>query len=499
MNDHDRQYLKSLWPTNPENEKMRIQQTKGGLLQDVCRWVLENPDFRRWRDDEKARLLWIRGDPGKGKTMLVCGIIDELRKSTSGPELLSFFFCQAADSRINNATSVLRCLIRQLIDQHPSLIPHLRKHYEYEDSDSWYTLSQVFIDILKDQIMPRTFVVIDGLDECQDGLSDLLYKIIQDWSLYSHVKWLVSSRNWPSIRERLGTAEQLSLELNAESVSIAVGLYIDYKARELATRKEYNNQTLKAVQQYLTTNADGTFLWVALVCLYLENVQWDPIAKMKTFPPGLDSLYRLMMQEIHKSGESKLCWEILGFMAAAYRPVTLKELASFNELLVDHSNDLEALEKAMSLCGSFLTVREGTVFFVHQSAKDFLTGKAFGELFPSGIEYIHHTIFSKSLSKMELALRRDIYSLHNPGFPIDKVKRPQPDPLGVVQYSCIYWIDHLHDVHLIAAKQPQVCGKIEGFLREKYLYWLEALSLLGSMSQGVRSMSKLEELVQVRL
>lgn len=499
MNDHDRQCLKSLWPTNPENEKIRIQQTRGGLLEDVYRWVLENPDFRRWRDDEKARLLWIRGDPGKGKTMLVCGILDELKKSISGSISLSFFFFQATDSRINNATSVLRCLIRQLVDKHPSLVSHIRKRFDqYEDRNSWYTLSQIFTDILKDQVMPSIFLVIDGLDECQAGLSDLLHKIEQDWSLYSHVKWLVSSRNWPSIKERLDTSEQLSLELNAESVSTAVQKYIDHQVHQLAKRKKYNFETENAVQQHLCDNAKGTFLWVALVCQYLERVQWDPLAKMKIFPPGLDPLYQRMMQEIRESEEDELCWEILGFMTAVYRPITLKELASFSEVLVDHSNDSEALEKAISLCGSFLTVREETVYFVHQSAKDFLTEKAFDELFPSGIELVHHIIFSRSLSNMGQALRRDIYSLRNPGFPIDKVKRPQPDPLGAVQYSCIYWVDHLHDArHIAAAKRSQDSGKIYSFLREKYLYWLEALSLQGSISQGVRSMSKLEELVQV--
>jgi hypothetical protein len=501
MNNHDRQCLKSLWPADPEIEKIRIQQTKGGLLEDVYRWVLENPDFRRWRDDKEVRLLWIRGDPGKGKTMLVCGIIDELKKSTSNSDLLLFFFCQAADSRFNNATAVLRCLIRQLVDQQPSLISHIRKRYDqYEDTNSWYALSQTFTNILEDQAIPSIFLVIDGLDECQAGLSDLLYKITQNWSSYPHVKWLVSSRNWPSIKERLDTAEQLSLESNDKSVSTAVGLYIRYKAHELAKLKKYDDQTHGAVQNHLSTNADGTFLWVALVCQYLERVQWDPIAKMKTFPPGLDSLYQRMMQEIRESEEDELCWEILGFMAATYDPTTLKELASFSKVLVDHSNDIELLKEAISLCGSFLTVREGAVYFVHQSAKEFLTGTASTDVFPSGIEWVHHTIFSKSLSNMELTLRRDIYSLRSPGFPIDKVERPEPDPLGAVQYSCIYWIDHLCDArHIAVQEQAHDYEKVCNFLQEKYLYWLEALSLLRGISQGVRSVSRLEDFVQVKL
>jgi hypothetical protein len=71
--------------------KARIEEDKGGLLGDVYKWVLTNDAFLQWQDDHN-RLLWIRGDPGKGKTMLLCGIVDELEKGGGG---LSYFFCQA--------------------------------------------------------------------------------------------------------------------------------------------------------------------------------------------------------------------------------------------------------------------------------------------------------------------------------------------------------------------------------------------------------------------
>jgi hypothetical protein len=51
-----------------------------------------------------------------GKTMLLCGIVNEL-KSTAKSDFLSYFFCQATDSRINNATAVLRGLIYLLVSQ----------------------------------------------------------------------------------------------------------------------------------------------------------------------------------------------------------------------------------------------------------------------------------------------------------------------------------------------------------------------------------------------
>lgn len=76
----DAQCLQHLRPTDPRDDKTRIEQTKGGLLSDSYRWIFDNADYRRWRDGRQGSLLWIKGDPGKGKTMLLCGIINELRK-----------------------------------------------------------------------------------------------------------------------------------------------------------------------------------------------------------------------------------------------------------------------------------------------------------------------------------------------------------------------------------------------------------------------------------
>ncbi|KAH7117523.1 hypothetical protein EDB81DRAFT_733765, partial [Dactylonectria macrodidyma] len=70
--------MQDLHATDPREDKKRIQHTKGGLLRDSYRWILDHADFQRFRDDPQSRLLWIKGDPGKGKTMLLCGIIDEL-------------------------------------------------------------------------------------------------------------------------------------------------------------------------------------------------------------------------------------------------------------------------------------------------------------------------------------------------------------------------------------------------------------------------------------
>jgi len=101
------------------------------LLEDSYRWIFKNSDFQQWRDNEHSRLLWIKGDPGKGKTMLLCGIVNKLTKSMAKTDFLSYFFCQATDSRINSATAVLRGLLYLLVNQQPSLVSYIQKKYNY--------------------------------------------------------------------------------------------------------------------------------------------------------------------------------------------------------------------------------------------------------------------------------------------------------------------------------------------------------------------------------
>ena len=62
--------LQALRLTNPNDDMACIEDTKGGLLEDLCRWILNNQDFINWKNGDNTRLLWIKGDPGKGKTML---------------------------------------------------------------------------------------------------------------------------------------------------------------------------------------------------------------------------------------------------------------------------------------------------------------------------------------------------------------------------------------------------------------------------------------------
>jgi hypothetical protein len=328
----------------------------------------------------------------------------------------------------------------------------------------------------------------------------LLDFVAKQSSASSRVKWIVSSRNWPVIEEQLeraGHKVRLSLELNAESVAAAVAVFIHYKVGKIAREKQYKAEVRHAVLDHLTSNANDTFLWVALVCQELERTaNRHVLKKLAAFPPGLDDLYRRMMQQMSESDDADTCRCVLASTAVLYRPVTIYELVELVEQLEDVGNDVREI---IDLCGSFLTVREDTVYFVHQSAKDFLFAKASNEVFPDSPEEIHRAIFSTSLAHLSKTLQRDMYSLKAPGSAVANVRLPHPDPLAASRYPCVYWIDHLYESKALQSSVGglQAADVIDNFLRKKYIYWLEGLSLCKSVGKGVISMENLWSLMQV--
>ncbi|PTB63912.1 YVTN repeat-like/Quino protein amine dehydrogenase [Trichoderma citrinoviride] len=481
----DQQCIKDLRFTDPSDDKKRIETTKGGLLQESYRWILNRPEYQQWRDSGENRLLWIKGDPGKGKTMLLCGIIDELNRQPSGLGLVSYFLCQATDQELNNATAALRGLIFMLVRQQPSLISHVRKRYDqageklFEGANTWFALSDIFTKILEDPALKGAYLVVDALDECVSEQQKLLDLIVRVSGTKARVKWIVSSRNLSHIEERLQLAKKkvkLSLELNEESIANAVKIYIGEKVLELSNRKGYDEITRKGVRDYLLENANDTFLWVALVCQNLEKyTRWKVLDMLGVFPPGLDSLYERMMGQVLEGDESEgnLCKQILIVMMSVYRPITLRELGSLIEIGQEFSDNVDYLRHIVSLCGSFLTIREDTIYFVHQSAKDYLS-KNEDAIFASAVKDVHRTMVSLSLQAMTKILRKNIYALPHVG-PLsdDRINMPETDPLSAIKYSCVHWVDHLCKGSAIEAYLEEK-GAVCSFLHEHLLHWLEA-------------------------
>lgn len=361
----------------------------------------------------------------------------------------------------------------------PSLLSHIRSKYDdegknlFEGVNAWYSLRTVLSDMLQGLGNLRPVFVIDALDECTEGREDLIQLII-DLSKTGKAKWIMSSRNWPEIKEHLGDVEGLSsvrLELNHDVISDAVQSFIRVKVDELSTKKNYDSHIRELVYQELSKKANDTFLWVALVCQNLARAKvraWDTIKKLEAIPPDLEPFYQRMMDTITESEDGDLITQILATACIAFRPLKKAELKTLVEEL--DPVGIAYLEEIIESCGSFLTVRNNFVYFVHQSAKDFLL-KSTQQV---GHVSHHAKIFLRSIASLNV-LRRDIYDLQEPGVLVEEVEVPDPDPLASVAYSCTYWVHHFLEVEDVSTDMLGLC---EYFLKWGLLNWLEALSLL---------------------
>jgi hypothetical protein len=491
-----------------------IEEAKGGLLKDSYEWIIHHPSFRQVQFDDQKRLLWIRGEPGHGKTMLLMGMIKEL--DDSSPQAgLAYFFCQGTNVHMNSATAVLRGLIYRLIMIKTSLITHLRERYDrhkgvFQDGSSFFALSHIAGRMLRDPKIGRAFIVIDALDECETSQDRLLKFIAVNISASPSVKWIVSSRNVPTIIDQFDQLGQKRPELrihldlvdNPDEVSQAVNAYIDSRIEKLQVLRD--SQHLRAqVRDIMRDKAADTFLWVALVAKELERVwEWDVLEVLANIPSGLEGVYDRMMRHIENLSMKNpvLCYQVLATATLAYRPLRLAEMGILAGLPDGIRSNPDNVKKIVTICGSFFRIQDNFIQFIHQSAKDYLKKNASEVLFAPVYGITHLKMCSNSIETLSQELKRNIYKLETPGTLTTEIKVPEPDPLRAVRYSCVHWVNHLCDWSEIGTSLDNALqddGSVHGFLKNHLLHWLEASSLIGSIGETIHAVVKLQTLLKV--
>lgn len=493
----DTSFLQEISKTDPVYDKKRILMLKGPLLKESFSWILEHEGFNRWRNTKESGVLWIKGDPGKGKTMLLCGIIEDLEQNSQN-EHLSYFFCQATDYRINTAAAVVGGLIRSLLNQHPALLSRIRERHgngpkgQLDGPNALVILSDIFETITNDTGLTNVICVVDALDECITDCRRLLNLIIKT---SGRVKWLLSSRNEKDMEKGLDHVPQklvLELKQNAEQISISIDQYISHHIQEIDALKDDEQLQTKTFDM-LKSKAQGTFLWVALVVDQLHNTDhWRVEDVLEEVPKDLEDLYSLILDRTEKLGRKgrEACQVLLSIVTTAKRPLHLEELLVFVNSHWKESKhfkttyNLRDIRDMAKDCGSILSIREDTIYFIHQSAKDYVVENAAQRIFP--ILHQHYKMFETSLDAMSNILDYDIYDLKDPGIHLDEIpqKDLNSDPLASIGYCCIFWIEHLVSGYQFTGfnygKYLKDNGKVHSFLKKKFLCWIESLALMRS-------------------
>ena len=504
----DRSCLRTLRCPDSLAVKNRLKENKDKVLHKSIDWILQEPQYISWEDGDDVYLLWIKGGAGKGKTMMSIGLIERLSLLRDTSTLVTYFFSQNANYELNTLEAIIKGLILQLVNQQKELKESLRRRWDNvnerfdEDTNSWRTLWDIFLEMLKYCKCQRVYVIVDALDECQDdGMADLLKHLVRTGLYYPpKIKWLLTSRPLDSAeRELLAGPDQVlvSLDLNSKHVYKAVKTYIAAKMDELDRRRNYGETLRRKIETELIEKAEDTYLWVSLVCKRLENVHRDQaLTTIQDLPPGLHPLYNRVLNQLSE-GESavvKGCVRLLKVMMLAYRPLNIAEVGSVSGL----SDEWVTTEALVGRCASFVKMQGTTnVEFVHQSARDYLAGKSGQSILDANECYGHGEIALSCLSHLSQRLKVNLVDLPRPDSTRESMKR---NALVVsVDYAATFWVQHLDCVKRTTLIENALSeqGEVGTFLHTKLLEWLECLSLLDKLPHAIEALKTLTDVPHV--
>ncbi|PQE05819.1 hypothetical protein CJF31_00004572 [Rutstroemia sp. NJR-2017a BVV2] len=369
--------LSALFLTDPLDDRAKLVQAKGLRVDGTCEWIQTNELYVSWLRSD-SQLLWLSGGPGKGKTMLSVFLAEQLERTAKDLSNTLFlqYFCDNKNENHNTGVTVIRGLLYQLLQLQPKLFVHILPSFKIRRkslfaSSSFEALWRIFENMLRDPIIGSVHCILDGLDECDEGSSEVLLGNFRNLFLPGtkpshHLKMIIVSRDLPQfIPVLLKGVPRIRLDPDADS---------ELPAYELCPDKlrVYMKKTFKE-------RAQGTFLWVSLVAKALKNCRATEIRRrLDEFPPGLDELYARMLLQIDVDRRA-LAAKILIWVVMAIRPLTLSEL-SIAVGIDAPSSDGFALADVMKdhvlYCGHFLTIKEeDEVGLIHQSVKDYLLRK----------------------------------------------------------------------------------------------------------------------------
>ncbi|TQV89980.1 vegetative incompatibility protein HET-E-1 [Cordyceps javanica] len=381
--------LRDLFITDPLDDKQQLKRKKGDRVAGTCEWILGTEHMNAWLGSTKhqdpenhaTKVLWLHGNPGTGKSTLALFLTDVLsaRFSTTDRKTLAYFFCDSAFDTRRTATSIIRGLLLQLVQQHPPLLRHVLKKYNERGAmlfKSFDALWAIFIKAADDEDTGRKYFIIDALDECEaDSQTTLLYQLRDTFhspDAPSNVQILVTSRPYPEIRDYLGIFTCMDFACFPDAKRD-----IDRCIKERVARLRYTEKTKARVTEILKQKAEGTFLWVGIACNELKDIpSKDAISVLEDMPSGLHALYeRLFSTALEKEREKNTIRLILCFVAVSQRPLSLLELSEACRLCQDE-HDIETrtqfMREYVESCRLMVVIQDGKVLLLHQSVKDYL-------------------------------------------------------------------------------------------------------------------------------
>jgi hypothetical protein len=259
----------------------------------------------------------------------------------------------------------------------------------------------------------------------------------------------------------------------------------------------------------LTKAADGLFQWAAVACGFINGPDslglsmGECVERLLGHSRGqtgqglLDSLYEGILEEYFKSPEAqKVFRSIMGQILAAVQPLSIDSLIALRRhASKDDRHDSYRVLGILSYLGSLLsnvTSSDRTLLVVplHTSFRDFLTTKK-SDIFFVDLPNSHHQLSHSCLDLMLDGLKFNICELKSSYLANSDV--PDIESLiskhipSALSYASVFWGIHLKGL----AFEDNLFTKLQFLFGEKFLFWLEVLSLKNSVGIALPALSSL--------
>jgi hypothetical protein len=362
-----------------------------------------------------------------------------------------------------------------------------------------------------------TVIAIDALDECKDEepASAILSVLGQFVSEIPKVKFFLTGRPERRIREgfrlpRMAKATDVFVlhEVESSQVGSDIRLFFTHSFLELAGRQcGLNDWPTNEQLDTLCKRAAGLFVYAVATVKFIDHKNNDPkeqLDRLLQLPESsvyegktkvkpnttLDLLYMLILQEAFSDDDPEddpKTRSVLGAVTLATNPLSPSTIATLLGF------GTKGVFLRLSSVHSLLILQEDINYPIrpfHKSFPDFIIDpiRCTNQRFHVSPPNHHSELLIGCLELMNQRLERNMCKLP------DAVTNDEVDDLWEranryinhsLQYACKSWHKHFVDLHTAPAHTPKIITVLHQFLEEKFLFWLEVLSILGAIRDAV--------------
>ncbi|KAF2004094.1 hypothetical protein P154DRAFT_572544 [Amniculicola lignicola CBS 123094] len=347
----------------------------------TCTWLFNTTEFQKWLQ-VPSRVLFCKGMPGAGKTVLTSVVVDHLREVEDSCTLQIYCGRHAATgSGRLDMTELLGGLIRQLLQAEDT--PDLEAVKTIQTQPRHKNKSQELTSLLSQKVarQSRMFILIDALDECQEEVRENILSTLRQ--LKPRPSLFLTSRDITNDEAEFEDMEMLEIHASSEDISC----YVDARIRSsnsLSKHLAKDRELRERIGDSITKTAKGMFLMAKLHVDLLEKgakrAKWALLQAVSTLPDGLDSTYDAVLDRMdaQSTEDREFGHRVLTWVQRSPQPLSMQQL-QFALLIQPGHYDID---EDMVDTPEYILLKSGglveadrntaTVRFVHSTVRDFL-------------------------------------------------------------------------------------------------------------------------------